>query len=142
MGHAEDPGHFAEACPIRAPHPVVWATVTNPRFRPRASCEPSTNFGTARLVTWESPDGMTESALDQLGTAKIQHVHAQQVRAALAADGATIASYAKDNGTDMTRLGRILRGDVIMRIEDMVNAERNLKLRERRAVAGAAPSQR
>ncbi|WP_167726409.1 hypothetical protein [Cryobacterium sp. TMT3-29-2] len=85
---------------------------------------------------------MTESALDQLGTAKIQHVHAQQVRAALAADGATIASYAKDNGTDMTRLGRILRGDVIMRIEDMVNAERNLKLRERRAVAGEAPSQR
>jgi hypothetical protein len=85
---------------------------------------------------------MTESALDQLGTAKFQHAHAQQVRAALAVDGATIASYAKENGIDVTRLGRILRGDVIMRLEDMVNAERNLKLRERRAVAGAAPSQR
>lgn len=85
---------------------------------------------------------MSESALDQLGGAKLQHAHAQQVRAALAADGATIASYARKNGLDETRLGRILRGDVIMRVEDMVNAERNLKLRKRRAAAGEGPAQR
>ncbi|WP_166785948.1 hypothetical protein [Cryobacterium sandaracinum] len=85
---------------------------------------------------------MSESALDQLGTAIRQHAHALQVRAALAADGVTIASYAKENGLDETRLGRILRGDVIMRVEDMVNAERNLKLRERRAGAGESPAQR
>lgn len=116
--------------------------MTNPRFLPRASCAPSTNFGTARPVTWDSSTGMTESALDQLGTAKLQHAHAQQVRAALAADGTTIASYAKANGIDKTRLGRILRGDVVVRVEDLVNAERNLKLRERRAVPGESPVQR
>ena len=116
--------------------------MTNPRFRPKTFCKPTKNFGTVRPVTWDNPDTMRDSELDQLGTARIQHAHAQQVRAALAADGASIASYAEEYGIDKTRLGRILRGDVIMRVEDMVNAERSLKLRERRAAAGEDPAER
>lgn len=116
--------------------------MTDPRFRPRSYCVPPQNFGTLLPVKWDAPDELRSDALDQFGAAQWQHARAREIREALKADGLTVTEYAKSQGIDYTRLSRILRGDIIMRVEDMVNAERNLKLRQRRAEAMESPGER
>lgn len=116
--------------------------MTDPRFRPRSYCVPPQNFGKPVPVTWDAPDEQRSDALDQFGAAQWQHAKAREIREALKADGLTVTEYAKSKGIDYTRLSRILRGDIIMRVEDMVNAERNLKLRQRKNEAVDRPGER
>lgn len=105
--------------------------MTDPRFYPRKYCEPPEHFGTARIVTWPDDAGMSASVRDQLGAAKLQHKYARWVRDLLEGDHMTVETFANIIDMNYTRLGRILRGDIVMRVEDIVNFDRNLKLRNR-----------
>lgn len=111
--------------------------MTSPRFVPRTYCRPTEQFGKSRTLQWKKPDSLTESELDQLGAAQLQHEYAYRIREALLSAGQTAKDFTETHGLDNTRFGRVLRGDVLMRFEDLANAERNLglRLRPERALA-------
>ena len=68
-----------------------------------------------------------EDVRNQLGAARVQHEIAWRMRSKIAGtEHRTIEKYARSIGADPTRLGRMLRGTVIMRVEDMISAQRNL----------------
>lgn len=56
------------------------------------------------------------------------HRMAVQIGEAIAAQGKTLDEYAAEHGLNRNRIGRLLRGNIIMRLEDVMNARRNLKL--------------
>ena len=59
----------------------------------------------------------------------MQNKVAVEMRAAIKAKYRTADRYAKAVGIDRTRLGRLLCGTVVMRLEDVANARRNLGVR-------------
>jgi hypothetical protein len=66
--------------------------------------------------------------LDQRGASIRQHQLSLTIRHAILADYATITHYAHKKRIGYKRLTAVLRGDALMRFEDMANAERNLKI--------------
>ncbi len=86
------------------------------------------SFGSAREVRWVIRGLQSDSARDQLGAAQWQHNCVVQMRAALKEDGKTIEDHARTVGVNPERLRSILRGDILMRVEDWVNARRTLNL--------------
>ena len=99
--------------------------MTAPRFIPRQYCAVPSEFGHAKEVAWRRPSGSSDD-LDQWSAARMQHAVAVAIREALASRGLTLDQYAEVSGMNRTRLGRLLRGDIVMRLEDIANARRNL----------------
>jgi hypothetical protein len=98
--------------------------VSSPRFRPRAYCRPEKSFGTDDAIRWLR--ARSEADADQLGAARIQHDLARRIRTALRGAELSVETYAQTHGLEPMRLRRLLRGDVIMRLEDVANARRNI----------------
>ena len=103
-------------------------SMTSPRFVPRNYCSSPALFGRYPILLWEVIPETDTRRLDQLGVAKLQAAIAYRVRRAilLSPDLATIENYAAKYELEPTRLGRWLRGSVVMALEDMVSTERNL----------------
>jgi predicted outer membrane protein len=100
--------------------------MTTPRFEPRSFCQVPENFGRFPLK-WMVLPASNEEANDQLGAAKIQHEVAWRMRSAIAgSEHRTVQKYARAVGADPTRMGRMLRGTIVMRVEDMISAQRHL----------------
>ena len=110
--------------------------MTSPRFEPRAYCAVPEHFG--RYNTgWRVPASNNSEAMDQLGAAKIQHQVAWLMRRAITGGKhRTIDTYSRSIGADPSRIGRMLRGTIVMRVEDMVSAQRNLGI----SIWAASPS--
>ncbi|NEN07759.1 hypothetical protein G3T36_18030 [Diaminobutyricibacter tongyongensis] len=100
-----------------------------PRFRPRFELEVPRSFGIDPQATWKSL-GPTPSAAqrEQRGAARIQHAVACWVRAAAIERFGSVAAYAKHFELDYQREGGLLRGDVVMRLEDVAGARLRLGL--------------
>lgn len=100
--------------------------MTSPRFEPRSFCAVPEHFG--RFPTdWKKVVQTNEQAKDQLGAARVQHQVSWRIRRAITASShKTIENYAKAIGADPSRMGRMLRGTIVMRVEDMISAERHL----------------
>jgi hypothetical protein len=58
----------------------------------------------------------------------MQHQYARRIRERVKTQNSTLALYADLAEADYTRLGRLLRGDIIMRLEDIANADRTMSL--------------
>lgn len=101
--------------------------MTSPRFAPRNYCLDPSQFGRYSDIHWRHPSGGSDQ-LDQWETARFQHRMAVQVREALAARNQALDDYAAEQGLNRNRIGRLLRGDIIMRLEDVMNVRRNLGL--------------
>ena len=80
-------------------------------------------------MQWVDTGRASEDRLDQIGTAKLQHEFAWRIREALAARELTVKDFATMEGQDYFRWRRLLRGEIIMRLEDLVRVERSLGLR-------------
>lgn len=103
--------------------------MTSPRFVPRAESATPQLFGKSRRIVWRDLTNRSDSALDQHFAAKLQHEYALSVNQGLSRVDQSLREYCLTYGLDYTRWGRVLRGTVIMRLEDVVNAERNLGIR-------------
>jgi len=110
--------------------------MSNPRFVPRSYCVTPGSFGSGHEVRWVIRGVQSESARDQLGAAQWQHHCVVQMRAALKEDGQTVEDHARTVGVNPELLRSILRGDILMRVEDWINARRTLNLPR---PAGAKP---
>lgn len=72
---------------------------------------------------------VSDDRLDQIGTAKLQHEFAYRIRDALADRDLTVKEFAKMEGQDYFRWRRLLRGEIIMRLEDVTRVGRSLELK-------------
>ena len=103
--------------------------MTTPRFAPKLHLEVPKHFGARASVVWLQPGPKSSSdKLDQFGAAQIQHAVALRIRSAILDVADTIEEYARNTQQDYTRLLRVLNGTVIMRLEDIAHADRNLDL--------------
>jgi hypothetical protein len=126
---------------------------SNPRFQPRDWVDTRKDFGSNENIEWltsprkkpklPAPDASRppnelaleeqtrrRQELDQLGAARRQHELARAIRQAMKVRGFyTITAYAAAYELNYKRLNTILNGTAIMRLEDVANAERNLRVK-------------
>ena len=102
--------------------------MSSPRYRPNSYATDPAGFGRVD-VDWIplDPDA-SEDQKDQLGASKRQHAIAKAIRAAARRKHGSVREHAELNQINYQRLTGVLRGDLILRLEDIANAERNLDL--------------
>lgn len=113
--------------------------MAEPRYRPRDFCIPPELFGKAplRQTYWQpvpvpNADQLPLEVRDQrereqrilMAAAQMQHANALAIRQLMKAKNLTLAEYAKLTGRDSgKRIGAYLRGEVVMRFDDLAWAE-------------------
>ena len=101
--------------------------MTNARFQPRAYAVNPKQFGVDPELVWR-PTSARASAdeQDQRGAAKLQHRLAIDIRKEAARQHESVRAYCEYHGLSYQRMTRMLRGEIVMRLEDAANARRNL----------------
>lgn len=94
--------------------------MSDPRFVPRDFCDDPSAFGKVRDIPWVTPD---PKDLHLLHAATLQHFFAWRIRSELRKSGRSAKSYATFAHTSYDRLMKMLRGEVIMRMEDLGRAQ-------------------
>ena len=107
--------------------------MSDSRFNPRRFFRNDLDFGVPdRELIWRDRAEWPENASEDWARAAwLQHHLAQSMRTQIAARFPSMAAFAATAGMKPARLGRILRGDDIMRLEDIGLAERLLGLNVR-----------
>jgi hypothetical protein len=95
-----------------------------PKFRPCDWAVDPQLFGRGAVIAWREADGDAE--LRELGTAKLQHMWAVRIRRRLSDKNLKLSAYAELSGSKYDRLSKVLRGVVLMRLEDLADAHRHL----------------
>lgn len=100
--------------------------MSDPRFRPREMACPRDrqNFGKSGEISWLQ--GASESEASQIEAARLQHALALKITARLREKGYSIRAYANMAGVGYDRMAKVLRGEALMRLEDVSDAERLL----------------
>ena len=103
--------------------------MSSPRFVPRSYSAQPDLFGKTMLMQWRAlAEGSSDSVLDQAAAARRQHKIAVEIRVAILARHGSVKNYAELHNIDYQRISGVLRGQTLMRFEDVANAERNLGL--------------
>lgn len=99
-----------------------------PRFQPRLMAAPTDRpyFGKVARISWL--EGSTETEKKRIATARLQHALAVKITGTLRDMGYNVRSYAKLAGVSYDRTAKVLRGEALMRLEDLADAERLLGL--------------
>lgn len=97
------------------------------RYVPRDYALEPLHFGSLwTRVQWRD-DLTADIDLDRLRAAKLQHVYAYGIRLSILSSGfGTTKAFAERNGLNYARYSRMLRGEIVMRLEDVATAERLL----------------
>ncbi len=90
--------------------------MTNPRYRPRDYCLEPELFGKRFELTWREIEGRGTA---QLAAAQLQNEYANFIRKWTRDSKESLRLYALRAATSYDRLMKMLRGDVIMRLEDI-----------------------
>lgn len=101
----------------------------NPRYVPRLLSLEPLDFGQKPGLLWWDEDDLLAGEVDYLGAAKLQHEFALLVSERIRGQFKSVTHYASFAGVNYPRLARILRGDVILRLEDVASAQRVLQFR-------------
>jgi hypothetical protein len=101
----------------------------NPRYVPRLLSLEPLDFGQKAGLLWRDEDDLRADEVDYLGAAKLQHEFALLVSERIRRRFNSLTDYASFAGVNYPRLARILRGDVILRLEDVASAQRVLQFR-------------
>lgn len=116
------------SCPFGYTQTVFMAydrgSMSAPRFRPRWYTPDPKLFGKAPVIRWN--DAVTDQQATQVVASRIQHDYASAIRAAADQQHGNLKAYAEATDADYQRLTRVLRGDAIMRLEDIADAHRHL----------------
>ena len=115
--------------------------MSSPRYRPNSYLVDPRAFGRAGVEWRQLAPEASEGEKDQLGASMKQHAVAKAVRSAARRKHGSVHEYAQLNEINYQRLSGVLRGDLILRLEDIANAERNLGLAAE-DWAGRQPSHR
>ncbi|GGI00151.1 hypothetical protein GCM10007170_36630 [Arthrobacter liuii] len=83
-------------------------------------------FGKVARISWL--EGRTETEKKRIATARLQHALAVKITGTLRGMRYNVRSYAKLAGVSYDRMAKVLRGEALMRLEDIADAERLLGL--------------
>jgi len=101
----------------------VSRIVSDPRYRPRRYTSEPSVFGKAATIAWlPAPSGSEDQHL----AAKMQHFWARAIATEAKRRHGSIKGYAQAVGVDYQRLTKILRGEAVMRLEDIASARLHL----------------
>lgn len=118
-------------CALSA-HGSIVATMTVKRYEPRSFAVDFHDFGSVRKIRWKAEDSLSGEELDYLLASQLQHTYAVKINEQITNLHGTVREYAKVAGHNYQRLGRMLRGEIVMRLDDISNAERQLGIGLRR----------
>lgn len=107
---------------------AMVTNVSSPRYRPNSYATDPAAFGRSEVEWLRLDPDASEDQKDQLGASKRQHAIAKAIRAAARRKHASVREHAEHNRINYQRLTGVLRGDLILRLEDIANAERTLDL--------------
>lgn len=93
------------------------------------------NFGKIAEISWL--EGSSESETSQIEAARLQHALALKITDRLRERGYSIRTYADMAGVGYDRMAKVLRGEALMRLEDVSDAERLLGVVVRRLIENA-----
>lgn len=100
---------------------VERVAMAGPRFVPRDFAADARGFGHTPVLRWlQAPDRQAEVFLR---AAQLQHQEALRIRERMKARGLSPKQYAVQAGTSYPRLLRLLRGEAILRLEDIALAD-------------------
>ncbi len=100
--------------------------VSAPRFRPQHYTTEPRAFGRAFDLVWRKPwPGPSE---DRLLASQMQNTYAFLIQDEAIRQHGSLKKYAEEAGVDYQRLTKLLRGEAIMRLEDIANAHRHLHI--------------
>lgn len=100
--------------------------VSDPRFKPRTFTFEPAAFGKARSIRWKPVENEQRA---QLLSSKMQHYYAYEIQRAIRSSTyGTVKAYATEAGVEYQRFTKVLRGDAIMRLEDVALAYDILRL--------------
>lgn len=99
--------------------------MSNPRFRPRDYTSEPGAFGRATTIEWIAQD--SAFGQDRAQAAWLQHLYAARITQRLRDQKKTLAKYADLAGVGYDRMSKVLRGEAVMRLEDIAQAERILE---------------
>lgn len=106
---------------IKLPLSPKGGAVSNPKYRPRDFAVHPALFGNTEPIEWLAPSD--DISPFQLRAARIQHLYAVRIRARLEATGTALKSYAVRSRVSYDRTSKMLRGEVVMRLEDIAIAD-------------------
>ena len=101
--------------------------MSDSRYVPRSFAVTPTDFGQKSTIEWVS-DADLPNKIDWLRASQLQHGFARQIRLAIGRDFESVQEFADVNELDYRRLSRVLRGEAIMRLEELAAVERILTL--------------
>jgi len=102
--------------------------MSDSRYVPRAFAVTPAEFGQKSNIEWVSDADLPNKELDWLRASQLQHGFAHQIRVAIGRDFESVQEFADVNELDYRRLSRVLRGEAIMRLEDLATIERTLSM--------------
>lgn len=106
--------------------------MTVKRYEPRSFAVDFHDFGSVRKIRWKAEASLSGAELDYLLASQLQHAYAVRINEQIAKLHGTMREYANATGHNYQRLGRMLRGEIVMRLDDISNAERHLGIGLRR----------
>lgn len=98
--------------------------MTSRRFQPRAYTTQPEAFGKTALIEWVVP-ATTEDA-DRQKASMLQHNCVLLIRIRMKQRGLKLVEYATHTGLSYDRTAKMFRGEVMMRFEDLAQADRIL----------------
>lgn len=106
--------------------------MTVKRYEPRSFAVDFHDFGSVRKIRWKPVGALSGPQLDYLLASQLQHAYAVRINEQITKLHGSVREYAKAAGHNYQRLGRMLRGEIVMRLDDISNAERQLGIGLRR----------
>lgn len=100
--------------------------MSDPRFRPRELVRPAQrrDFGKVLALNWI--DSHTDLEASRIAAAQLQHALAVRITRQLKGKGLSIRDYAALAHIGYDRMAKVLRGEAVMRLEDVADAQRLL----------------
>ncbi|MEZ7715529.1 hypothetical protein O3790_07375 [Micrococcus luteus] len=100
--------------------------MSNPRYVPRLWARRPSEFGRRLDLEWREPATAMERS--ELDAARRQNGVTLCIRRGLDEQGRTIRWYAEQASCGYDRMTKLLRGAIVMRLQDITDAERILDL--------------
>lgn len=111
--------------------------MSDPRFRPQDLSTESGKFGKVLDLPWRSASsiaadfeakGMLAYEVDalvasRLGAARLQNLYSFRIRKELKSRNRSLKQYAAQAGVSYDRMAKVIRGDAVMRLEDIAAAD-------------------
>lgn len=99
--------------------------MSDPRFVAAYWCAgDKSEFGTLEQIEWKWTEANSDEMVDQLRVAQLHHDLIYRLRSALRGRHWTVAEYATEVGYSRDRMGKMMRGTAVLRLEDVVAIER------------------